>query len=49
MALNNVDNTADTNKNVATAREVTGMYTGNGGAQPPSYVTSGRVRFNKRE
>ncbi len=46
MALNNVDNTADTNKNVATAREVTGMYTGNGGAQPPSYVTSGRVRFN---
>ena len=46
MALNNVDNTADTNKNVATAREVTGMYTGNGGSQPPSYITSGRVRFN---
>ena len=25
---------------------INGTYTGNGGAQPPSYITSGKVRFN---
>jgi len=29
-----------------TANQVNGTYTGNGGSQPPSYVPSGRVRFN---
>ena len=32
--------------NAATASVINGTYTGNGGAQPPSYIGSGKVRFN---
>lgn len=32
--------------NASSASLVVGTYTGGGGAQPPSYVPSGRVRFN---
>lgn len=46
IGLGNVNNTADANKNVATANQVNGTYTGNGGQQSPSYVTSGKTRFN---
>nr|WP_300841715.1 tail fiber domain-containing protein [uncultured Acetatifactor sp.] len=46
MGLANVNNTADANKNVATANQINGVYTGGGGAQPPSYVISGKTRFN---
>ena len=46
IGLGNVNNTADTNKNVATANQVNGTYTGSGGQQSPSYVTSGKTRFN---
>lgn len=46
IGLGSVNNTADSNKNVATANQVNGTYTGNGGQQSPSYVTSGKTRFN---
>ncbi|MEY8391854.1 BppU family phage baseplate upper protein [Lachnospiraceae bacterium 45-W7] len=46
IGLGNVNNTADANKNVASAKIVKGTYTANGGAQAPSYVASGTVRFN---
>ena len=32
--------------NAATASVINGTYTGNGGAQPPSYIGNGQVRFN---
>ena len=46
IGLGNVNNTADSTKNVATANQVNGTYTGSGGQQSPSYVTSGKTRFN---
>lgn len=46
LGLDKVNNTADSSKNVATANQVNGTYTGNGGQQSPSYVTSGKTRFN---
>lgn len=46
IGLGNVNNTADVNKDVASARIVKGTYTSSGGAQAPSYITGGTVRFN---
>lgn len=46
LGLDKVNNTADSNKNVATANQINGTYTENGGQQSPSYVTSGKTRFN---
>ena len=46
IGLGSVNNTADANKNVNSALIVRGTYTGNGGAQPPSYVSGGQVKFN---
>ena len=41
-----MDNENIVNYNAGGAYVVKGTYTGNGGAQPPSYVPSGIVRFN---
>lgn len=46
VGLGNVNNTADANKNVSSAEFVRGNYTGSGGQQSPSYVQSGKTRFN---